>query len=60
VIAWQLGKLVPQALPAVTHTVPEELPKVIVANLVPCPAVMVAPEVTVHEYVEALATAAIL
>ena len=42
----------PQALPAVTHTVPEAAPKVTVANLVPCPDVIVAPIGTVHVYTE--------
>jgi hypothetical protein len=50
VIAWQLDELVPQPLPAVTHTVPDELPKSIVADLVPCPAVIVAPAGNVHVY----------
>jgi hypothetical protein len=48
VIGWQLGKLVPQALPAVTQTVPDELPNVTVIVLVPCPEVIVAPGI-VHE-----------
>ena len=48
VIAWQLGKLTPQALPAVTHTVSEALPKEIVTVRVPCPAVIVPVEVVDH------------
>ena len=48
VIEVQLPKLVPQAFPAVTQMVPEELPKSIVGNRVPCPAATVAPAGTVQ------------
>ena len=58
VTVWQLGKLVPQALPAVTHIVPEVTPKVTVANLVPCPEVILAPAGTVHVYTVVLGTLA--
>ena len=40
--------LAPQALSAVTDMFPEVEPKVTVIPVVPCPAVMVAPEGTVH------------
>ena len=58
VTAWQPGKLVPQALPAVTHTLPEVVPKLTVALVVPCPAATLAPAGTVHVYTVAFATGA--
>ena len=48
VIDWQLAKPDPHPLLAVQQTLPEVLPKVIVTEFVPCPAVMVAPAGTVH------------
>ena len=56
VITWQLGKLVPQALPAVTQTVPEALPYVTVMPVVPWPAVIVAVAGTVQVYTSVLGT----
>jgi hypothetical protein len=48
VIAFVAALEVPQALEAVTVTFPEVDPKVTVALVVPCPAVIVAPAGTVH------------
>ena len=48
VTAKTLAVLVPQPLLAVTLTLPEVEPKVIVAEVVPCPAVIVLPEGTVQ------------
>jgi hypothetical protein len=48
VTAEQLEALVPQVFDAVTHTLPEVVPNVTVIDVVPCPAVMLAPEGTVH------------
>jgi len=49
VTAKLLAELVPQPLLAVTLIFPEALPKVTVMEVVPCPAVMEAPEGTAHE-----------
>ena len=48
VINLQLAALVPQLLVAVTHTLPELLPKVTVMPVVPCPKVIIAPAGTVQ------------
>jgi hypothetical protein len=58
VTARVLAALVPQLLPAVTVILPfwPAAPDVTVSLFVPCPAVMVHPEGTVHVYVVALAT----
>jgi hypothetical protein len=40
--------LFPQPLPATTVTLPDELAKVTIIDVVPCPDVMVAPEGTVQ------------
>ena len=54
----QVLGLLPQALPAFTHTVPDVVPMVTVIEVVPCPLVMVAPGGTVQLYVVAPVTAA--
>jgi hypothetical protein len=48
VTVMQLALLIPQALLAVTHTLPLVLPKVTVMAVVPCPEVIVAPDGTVQ------------
>jgi len=55
-----LAALAPQVLSAVTSISPELLPKVTVMDVVPAPAVMLAPEGTVHEYEVAVGTEAIV
>ena len=47
------AELVPQVLPAVTVTFPAVLPQVTVIDVVPWPAVIDAPDGTVHVYVVA-------
>ena len=49
-MALQLVELVPQLLPAVTQILPEELPKVTIIEVVPCPDDIDAPDGTVHVY----------
>ena len=48
VTAVQLEELAPQMLSAVTHTLPDEVPRVTVMEVVPCPAVIEAPLGTVQ------------
>ena len=48
VIAVQLEALVPQLLSAVTHTLPDAVPKVTVIEVVDCPDVIEEPAGTVH------------
>jgi hypothetical protein len=59
VTARQLAALVPHAFEAVTHTLPEVLPKLTVIDVVPCPDAMVAPAGTVQVYDVAFTTEAI-
>ena len=48
VMAVQFDELAPQMLSAVTHTLPDVVPKVTVMEVVPCPVVIEAPAGTVH------------
>ena len=59
VIACEEAEDVPHVFEAVTDTFPDVEPNVIVALVVPCPAVTVAPAGTVHVYEVAPGTAVI-